>query len=174
MPLETRPCVCFFLNCQLLCEFSKIINVAKWRKCYMSQFWGTHVPFSLQPWFLITECFTLFSGLVVFAMQVECMQVGFHTVQNHSVLKNPGPCKGHISKKLLLQINVSFYKITPTVSEKKILSCEWHLYDCHLYRSGHSPTARLKNGFESLEHFRNDKCGESLRCSWENSWVVSL
>ena len=58
----------------------------------------------------------LFSGLAVFAMQVKCLLVGFHTVLNHSVLKNSGPCKGLISKKLLLQINVPFYKITPTVS----------------------------------------------------------
>lgn len=58
-------------------------------------------------------------------MQVECLLVGFHTVLNHSALKNSGPCKGHISKKLLLQINVPFYKITPTGSEKKkVLSCE--------------------------------------------------
>lgn len=52
-------------------------------------------------------------------MQVECLLVGFHTVLNHSALKNSGPCKGHISKQLLLQINVPFYKITPTGSEKK-------------------------------------------------------
>lgn len=66
-------------------------------------------------------------------MQVECVQVGFHTVLNHSVLKDPGPCKGHISKKLLLQINVPFYKIIPTAPEKKMFFHVSDIYTAAIY-----------------------------------------
>lgn len=44
------------------------------------------------------ECYILLSGLAVLAMQVECMQVGFHTVLNHSVVKTQGLAKA-ISQK---------------------------------------------------------------------------
>lgn len=141
----------------------------------MTQFWCTHVAFTLRPWGSDTrECSILFSGLMVFAMQVECLLVGFHTVLNHSVLKNSGPCKGHISKKLLLQINVPFYKITPTVSEKKG-SFMWVTFIwlpfIQNWTFSHS---KAEERFESLEYSLNDKCGETFRCSCENGWVVSL
>ena len=67
----------------------------------MTQFLHTHVPFTLQPPSLINkECFILFSGVAVFAMQVEYRQVEFHTVLNHSILKNSGPCKRPYLKKV--------------------------------------------------------------------------
>lgn len=86
------------LNCPLLCEFQRIINGAKWRKCHdpISRYTCTIYFTTLKS--DDRERFILFSVLVVFAVQVEGVQVGYHTVLNHSVLKNPGPCKGHISK----------------------------------------------------------------------------
>lgn len=44
-----------------------------------------------------------------------------------------GFAKGHISKKLLLQINVPFYKITPTISEKMFFRVS-DIYETAIYR----------------------------------------
>lgn len=61
-------------------------------------------------------------------MQGEYMQVNFIPGEITAFWKTQGLAKGHISKKLLLQINVPFYKITPTVSEKMF----FHVSDIYM------------------------------------------
>lgn len=67
----------------------------------MTQFQYTYVVFTLIPRSLVNrECFVLFYGLAGFAMQVEYMQVEFHTVLNQSILKYMGPCNRPYLKKV--------------------------------------------------------------------------